>query len=51
MSIVENNKGYECYIDTSPTLSINDSEIILNQMRKSVCKIEIGDSKGTGFFT
>ena len=35
---------------SSKPFSIKQTETILNQMKKSVCKICIGDKKGTGFF-
>ena len=46
MSVIE-----EGYIDISPIpLSIKNMEKILEQMKKCVCKIKIGNKKGTGFF-
>ena len=41
----------EKYIsDSIEPISINSTEIILNQMKKCVCKIHIKGIKGTGFF-
>ena len=41
----------EKYIkDSIEPVSINSTEIILNQMKKCVCKIRIKGIKGTGFF-
>ena len=41
----------EKYIsDSIEPISINSTEIILNQMKKCVCKIYIKGKKGTGFF-
>ena len=41
----------EKYIsDSIEPISINSTEIILNQMKKCVCKIHIKGKKGTGFF-
>ena len=41
----------EGHIDISPIpLSIKNMEKILEQMKKCVCKIKIGDNNGTGFF-
>ena len=37
--------------DSLEPVSINSTNIILNQMKKCVCKIHIGGTKGTGFFT
>ena len=36
--------------DSIEPISINSTEIILNQMKKCVCKIHIKGTKGTGFF-
>ena len=47
---MEENK--EKYIQNSvEPVSIKSTEIILNQMKNCVCKIHIGGTKGTGFFT
>ena len=38
-------------LDSIEPISINSTEIILNQMKKCVCKIHIKGTKGTGYFT
>ena len=41
----------EVYISESPSpFSIKETETIIQQMKKSICKIHNGDKKGTGFF-
>lgn len=47
---MEENPENESYIETSPLLTIDKVELILGQMYKAVCNIEIGNKKGTGFF-
>ena len=47
---MKDNMEDEKYTENSPVLSIFQTESILNQMKRSVCQIEIGSSKGTGFF-
>ena len=47
---MEKKKLDESYIDTSATLSIEQTETILRQMKNCVCKIEIENRKGTAFF-
>ena len=36
--------------DYPKSISLEGTEIILEQMKKKVCKINIGRKKGTGFF-
>ena len=41
----------EVYISEYPTpFSIKETETIIRQMKKSICKIHNGNKKGTGFF-
>lgn len=40
----------ENYFPTSPMINIKKTELILRQMKESVCKINAGSSIGTGFF-
>ena len=37
--------------DSLEPISIKSTEIILEQMKRCVCKIHIGGIKGSGFFT
>ena len=44
-------KRYECsFNDSIKPVSIRETEFIIEQMKNCVCKIHLGQKKGTGFF-
>ena len=50
MSKKDKNMINESFKETSPMLSIKKMELILQQMKNCICKIEIENTIGTAFF-